>query len=292
MAFGVGASWWMLGVRVCALALSIAIAAPQTARAQSELGGLERDPSRWSTGYCEVEGAPVPRCDPPIVIEPPSLVPAVAPSGGGNALRIGLEDGPAYTNAAFWRVLPPDPADPANVVANGKFFELDLWLTYDPATTFNNQPDPSRIQAIEVALNVYQAQLGGRIVRYEAAVQWRNVLDTPGAPPAWYAWANRPNGTCCAWQPLNLPDSIGHGFWHRVVLRAEVVGTQLRVQPVVLGQHGESALAGVSWQVAQRSHSGQVPEATVAVQLDGAEILPGGNGYAVLLDDVRVRWWP
>jgi hypothetical protein len=97
----------------------------------------------------------------------------------GDALRLAItgENRP-YTHLHGYRTLQQEPHVAAVEMS------MRWWFS---ETTWNNHGEPSRIQAIEPAINKWGVDL-----RYEWALQWQNVSDGSGSledSPAWRIWS-------------------------------------------------------------------------------------------------------
>lgn len=189
-----------------------------------------------------------------------------SPSLDGRALRFILTGGDPYVGVLTARSLPPQPEATA--------FELGFWWQYTPPTTFDNRGGPSRVQALEWAMDLWTPH-----GRFEWAAQWDNVLGDNGAgKPQWRLW------TGTSWQGMGLTQMLAANRWHYFQLRGAIVAGQVHYARMIsdkvsrpLHQHfPPTSLTG-----------NYVPQ--VSFQLDGnAQEQP----YTVYFDKVSLRWYP
>lgn len=130
------------------------------------------------------------------------------PSLDGKAFRCALLGArKPYSNVHCYRNLLPEPA--------ARAFTLTLSFYYSPTTTFNNDPDPSVVQAIEFSLNKYHQ---GK--RYEIALQWQNVRGEAGEPQ-WRYW----DGTkikAQRWIAMGITEKLTGETWHTLSMSGEI----------------------------------------------------------------------
>ncbi len=161
-------------------------------------GNLEEDAKDWGV-FCDL-GTPT-----------WVLTDVTTPALDGKSLRCSITGGQPNSHVHCYRNLLSEPA--------ASVFVLTMPFYFTPATTCNNQGESSIIQALEFTMSKWhQGQ------RYEFAVQWENVAETPGdGAPQWRYWNSS------QWVPFNpkITQCLAAGQWYTLTLEGEIVNSQV-----------------------------------------------------------------
>jgi hypothetical protein len=151
---------------------------------------------------------------------------------------------------------------------------LSFWWRYTPHTTFDNRDGPSRIQAIEFAMNLWSPR-----GRFEWGAQWENILGDNGAGMLrWRIWT----GHSC--QDIGLQQTFHPDHWYYVELRGAIVAGLVRYIRLTSGTLSRP----LNHRFAPTELKGNyIPQ--VAFQLDGNF---KEQPYTVYFDRVSLRWYP
>jgi hypothetical protein len=176
------------------------------------------------------------------------------PSLDGISLRLVITDGAPYSNAHFYRNLLPEP------VASAFTLTMPFLFTSTLSTTVgicNNQGGNSVVQALEFSISKWHEDR-----RYELALQWQNVEETPGdGAPQWRYW-DPPQ-----WVPINpsITQCLEAGQWYTLTLEGEIVDGQVHYHRFAITD--TSYILDLT--VPSVAAPGEVDRLATAVQLDG-----------------------
>lgn len=268
-----------------------ASAQTSTTEANGEIGGLDNDASRWDTPHCEYRDVPHIECvNSTIDFDPPGNESIQTPSNDGTALQTGLNNGPDFPGV-MWRRILRDAPDATWADA----FELSFDFYYRPASTFNNQGAPSRVQAIEFSFAIYRHDPSDGLYRtYDWELQWLNVSANPADDPIWRLW---PGPSVGNWVPTGTqpaPARMAAEQWHRIVLRGAVKNAPgiphgRGVHYVVYGVNDVWYPVRQTFPPVMRDNGEDL--AQVHVQLDGPNNMATTGGYDVLIDNMKVEYF-
>jgi hypothetical protein len=256
-----------------------------TADIAADLGG---DPARWGVPYCEIANVPYVGANcvgTGIAIDQPQAASLSRPGGDGQSLRLALRGGPGFSNVLFQRRMDDFPS-----AWNGNTLTLDLHFLFDQ--------DPARVQAIEFAMSDWRREADGKFRVYDWELQWHSAE----GGPQWNIWAGRPGCGGQGWSPVGAPGgaaALAPDQWHHLTLNASIEPDRPD-----LGGYGTHYISfivdgieqplGQTFAVDQHSSNPdcaidqEEQTANVHVQLDGPR--ETGDGYAVYLDQMEVRW--
>ena len=198
----------------------------------SATNNLEEDIKDWGV-FCDL-GTPT-----------WDLTNVTSPALSGRSLRCSITGGQPNSHIHCYRNLLSDPA--------ASVFVLTMPFYFTSTTTCNNQGEPSIIQALEFTMSKwYQGK------RYEFALQWENVAETPGdGAPQWRYWNSY------EWVPFSpkITQCLTAGQWHTLTLEGEIVNGQvhyhrfaitntshildLTVPPVLDSAHGDGLAVAI-----------------------------------------------
>ncbi len=222
--------------------------------------GLDEEASMWE-GYIDVDGQGSPTWE---------LNNVSDPSLDGKSLRCAITGGDPNSNIHCYRNLNPEPSS--------NFFSLSLQFQYRPTSTYNNEGDPSIVQAIEFSMSKWDQG-----VRYEWAMQWNNVNNSCDAgAPNWLYWNP---ADPCKWMDFGNSYSIDGERWHPLVLNGDILNGQVH--------YSYFSVDGLEQQlniplIAPAFESGVSDKLAVAVQLDGNST---ETPYEVFIDQVTLTTW-
>jgi hypothetical protein len=176
------------------------------------------------------------------------------PSIDGRALRCSITGGAPYSNVHCYRNLLSEPL--------ARTFALTVSFMFTPTTTCNNQRSPSVIQALEFSTSKWY-----RSKRYELALQWQNVEESPGdGAPQWRYWDPHRLETN-RWVPISptFTQCLGSGQWYTLKLEGEIVDGQVHYQSFCIDTQCHS----FDITIPPDDAPNELDRLAVAVQLDG-----------------------
>ena len=198
-----------------------------------------------------------------------NLTNVITPSLDGWALQCSLTGGTPYSNIHCYRNLRPQP--------QATTFTFTVPFRFTPATSCNNDTNPSIVQALEFSLSKWYE---GK--RYELALQWQNVGD--GAPQ-WRYWdANQPQDE--EWIPINptIDSCLIANQWYTFTLHGKMMSDTVYYQYFSIDHHTYPLNIMVD-AVSSTVENGLA----IAAQLDGNAIQ---SPYNLYLDQVSLTYYP
>lgn len=206
----------------------------------SERQDLDEEAADWGV-YCE--GLPM-------WVKENVTTPAI----DGKALRCSITGGAPYSNVHCYRNLLSEPM--------ATEFILTLRFMFSPSTSCNNQGTPSRVQALEFSMSKWV-----QFKRYEFALQWQNVEDSPGdGAPQWRYWDPQQHESR-RWMPMSplIIQCLEGEQWHTFSLEGEIVDENVHYQRFCI----DSNCYDLDITVSPADELKEPDRLAVAIQLDG-----------------------
>ncbi len=199
-------------------------------------------------------------CDPPGSHPRFVLANVSKPSLDGRALECSYRGGTRYTGPHCYRNLSPR-RDVASL-------RLKLSFRFS-STTCNNQPSPSRIQALEFSVSRWNG-----VRRAELAAQYEVV---GSGAPRWRLW----DGSDWVASQPSIEQCLAPDRWHHLTLDGRITGQRVRYDAITVDGRRTALMASFA-QVTDRSE----PRIAVGVQADGNAT---STPYRFWIDRVGLR---
>lgn len=265
------------------------------------LSNVEDGAGKWLARYCEdcSNGCRSIPCTSLAAQSPAPRVPDPTGARSSSVLRLGRKaQSPSnfipyahvlYGSRVCSQEFPGDPRPCLAVrpgIVQARAFELDLWFMYRPSTGFNNEPEHTRIQAIEFAVALWLNEPTPKVWDFE--VQWVCSVGS-GDAPRWRLFGIRGDGVE-DWIDTGITaPKFAANTWHRLTLRTSIVGSNRARRYDAFAVDGQWQAIDTSKTYAYVTKPEAGGDLAVHVQLDGP--LGPPDNYDVFLDGVKVSWY-